>query len=122
MSKINSFRDLDVYKKLFQLHMEVHDISLTFPKFEMYELGSQIRRSSNSGPANISEGWNNKHTNIFIESINRAIGECQETQHHLNVAFEKNYITQEQFEDLDNRYSECIKMLYGLKKKLGASK
>jgi len=122
MGKINSFRDLEVYQKLFALHFEVHGISLTFPKFELFELGSQIRRSSNSGPANIAEGWNNKHTNIFIEAINRAIGECQETQHHLSVSFKKNYITEEQFIGLDNRYSECIKMLYGLKRKLEGSR
>jgi four helix bundle protein len=45
---ITSFRDLDI-----------SEISLTFPKFELYELGSQIRRSSNSAPTNIAEGWNN---------------------------------------------------------------
>jgi len=32
-------------------------------KFELYELGSQIRRSSNSIAANLAEGWNNKHIN-----------------------------------------------------------
>jgi four helix bundle protein len=122
VAKINNFRDLEVYKKLFKLHFEVHDISLTFPRFELYELGSQVRRSSNSAPANLAEGWNNRHTNIFIESINRAIGECQETQHHLNVAFGKNYITEEKFEELDNRYNECIKMLFGLKRKLQGAK
>ena len=40
MAKLNSFRDLEVYQKLFAMHFEVHDISLTFPKFELYELGS----------------------------------------------------------------------------------
>jgi len=119
MAKLNSFRDLEVYQKLFAMHFEVHDISLTFPKFELYELGSQVRRSSNSAPANLAEGWNNKHINVFIESINRAIGECQETQHHLSVAHGKNYITKEKFEELNNRYTECIKMLHGLKKGLG---
>ena len=119
MSKINSFRDLDVYQKLFALHLDIHEISLTFPKFELYELGSQVRRSFNSAPANTAEGWNNQHTNIYLEALNRAIGECQESQHHLSVSFSKKYITQEQFTDLDNRYQECIKMLHGLKKSLG---
>jgi len=88
------------------MHFEVHNISLTFPKFEMFELGSQVRRSSNSAPAN-----------IFIESINRAIGEYQEMQHHLSVASYKKYITKVQYEELENRYTECIKMLFGLRKK-----
>ena len=66
MRKIRSFEDLDVYQKLEELHLEINELSLTFPKFEMYELGSQIRRSSNSAPANLAEGWSNKHINIYI--------------------------------------------------------
>ena len=104
---------------MYLLHLEINELSLNFPKFELYELGSQIRRSSNSAPANTAEGWNNQHTNIYLEALNRAIGECQETQHHLSVSFSKKYITQERFKDLDDRYQECIKMLHGLKKSLG---
>jgi hypothetical protein len=59
MDKIQSFRDLRVYQKLKALHLAVHRLSLDFPKFEMYELGSQVRKSSNSatpyGSASASE-------------------------------------------------------------------
>ena len=73
MSQLASFRDLRVYQKLKALHLEVHGESLAFPKFEMYELGSQIRRSSNSAPALVAEGWGSRHTNMYIEAINRAM-------------------------------------------------
>ena len=63
-SKIESYEDLDIYQKLCKLHLEVHNLTLTFPDFEKYELGSQLRKSSNSPPANLAEGWNNKHINI----------------------------------------------------------
>ena len=59
--------DLNVYKKLFKLTIEVHKLTMEFPKFEMFELGSQLRRSSNSIPANLAEGFGNKHTNIYTE-------------------------------------------------------
>jgi four helix bundle protein len=72
MNKVRSYRDLEVYKKLVKLHLEIHGMTMKFPKFELYELGSQLRRSSNSAPANIAEGWNNKHINIYIECVNRA--------------------------------------------------
>ena len=91
-TKIQSFEDLEVYQRLFKLHGEVYELTLTFPKFEMYELGSQLRRSSNSVPANLAEGWNNNHVNIYLEGINRAIGELQETRHHLSVALRKGYL------------------------------
>ena len=46
--------DLEVYNKLCDSASEVHKLTLTFPKFEIYELGSQLRRSSNSTPANLA--------------------------------------------------------------------
>ena len=111
---IKSFRDLEVYQKLLQLHLEVSELALKFPKYELYELGSQLRRSSNSAPANLAEGWNNKHTNIYLEGISRAIGELQETQHHVDVAHRKGYLDEPQHQALVMRYEECGKMLWGL--------
>ena len=116
--KIRNFRDLVVYQKLFALHLEVHRITMTFPRFEMYELGSQLRRSSNSSPANVAEGWNNKHTNIYLECLNRALGEVQETEHHLDIAFAKKYISKEKYEELIEKYKETERMLRGLVKSL----
>jgi len=69
MKKIEKVEDLDVYQKLCNLVIEIHELTLTFPKFEIYELGSQLRRSSNSAPANLAEGFNNKHINIYLEGI-----------------------------------------------------
>ena len=111
MAKLSSFRDLRVYQELKRLHLEVSRESLTFPKHELYELGSQVRRSSNSAPANVAEGWGSRHTNIYIECINRALGEVRETQHHLTVARDKGYITDERFCQLDSAYDVCGRML-----------
>ena len=110
--------DLEVYKKLYKLALEVHELTMTFPKFELYELGSQLRRSSNSAPANLAEGFGNKHTNIYRESISRAQGEIRETKHHLRIAYEKQYIPKEKLDSLIESYEECSKMLYGLEQSL----
>ncbi len=118
MGQLNSFRDLKVYQKLKGLHLDVHRESLLFPKFELYELGSQVRRSSNAAPAILAEGWGSRHTNIYIEAINRALGEVRETQHHLDVAKEKTYLMEQRFADLDARYDECGRMLEGLHQSL----
>lgn len=116
--KIESFEDLEVYQKLCKLHLEVNELTFTFPKFELYELGSQLRRSSNSAPANIAEGWNNKHINIYLEGINRAQGELRETKHHLTMAFRKQYLNEMKYRDLISRYEECGRMLKALEKSL----
>lgn len=121
MARVMRVGDLVVYRKLVDLHLRVHEVSLTFPHFEMYELGSQVRRSSNSAPANVAEGFNNKHTKIYTESISRALGEIRETQHHLLVAWRKRYITKEHFRGLVEEYNECSRMLRGLERSLEAS-
>ena len=117
-TKIKSFENLDVYQKLVQLHLEVNSLTMKFPKFEMYELGSQLRRSSNSIPANLAEGWNNNHVTIYLEGINRALGELQETKHHLFVALRKCYLEESQYNNFLARYDECGKMLNGLQRAL----
>lgn len=116
--KFNSVEDLNVYKKLFNLAIETHNLTLSFPKFELFEIGSQLRRSSNSAPANLAEGFNNKHTNIYLEGISRAQGEIRETVHHLKISFEKNYINQEKLNYFLKEYDVCGKMLTNLEKSL----
>lgn len=113
---IKSFRDLKVYQKLLQLHLEVCELTLTFPRHELYELGSQLRRSSNATAANLAEGWNNKHTKIYLEGINRSIGELQESEHHLDVALRKGYLKVTCHEELKGWDEECSKMLWALAK------
>ncbi len=52
-----SYKDLDIYKLAHKLAINIHEMSLRLPKFEMYEEGSQIRRSSKSIKSNIVEGF-----------------------------------------------------------------
>jgi len=52
-----SFRDLMVYQKSRQLQREILNLTKSFPKEEMFSLTDQIRRSSRSIGANITEAW-----------------------------------------------------------------
>lgn len=119
--RINSVEDLDVYKRLFALAVKVHNLTLDFPKFELYELGSQLRRSSNAIPANLAEGFNNKHTNIYLEGISRAQGEMRETVHHLKISFQKKYMSQDALDSFLKEYDVCGRMLTNLEKSLRAN-
>lgn len=110
--------DLKVYGRLFKLALGVHVLTMSFPKFELYELGSQLRRSSNSSPANLAEGFDNKHINIYTECISRSQGEIRETIHHLRIAYKKKYFSKDKLDNLVNEYIECSKMLYGLENSL----
>lgn len=110
--------DLEVYRKLCQLHIEICELSHEWPAEEKFEIGSQIRRSSNSSPAQLAEKNDDRHVRNKIEGVNRSRGEAAETIHHLFMAREKAYITVEVYKSFRARYKECIRMLNGLEKTL----
>ena len=55
-----TYKELDVYKISFDLFIRVHKFTLRLPKYELYELGSQLRRSADSVNSNIVEGYGRK--------------------------------------------------------------
>ena len=110
--------DLEVYIKLCRLHIEICDMTHKWPQEEKYELGSQVRRSSNSAPAQLAEKNDDRHIRNKIEGVNRSRGEAGETIHHLFMAKLKGYITEEEYLEFRQRYKQCIRMLNGLEKTL----
>ena len=110
--------DLDVYRRLCQLHIDVCEVSHQWPSEEKYELGSQARRSSNSAPAQLAEKNDDRHVRNKIEGVNRSRGEAAETIHHLFMASLKRHMAVEVFAGFRTRYKECIRMLNGLEKTL----
>jgi four helix bundle protein len=118
MATFMRVEDLVVYQKLCELHIEVCDLAHKWPADEKYELGSQVRRSSNSAPAQLAEKHSDRHVRNKIEGVNRARGEALETVHHLYVASQKQYIDPAVFESFRSRYHECVRMLNGLERKL----
>ena len=118
MSAYFRVEDLQVYDRLCRLHIEVCDLAKNWPVEERFELGSQVRRSSNSSPANLAEKHSDRHVKNKIEGVNRARGEALETVHHLNIARMKGYIAQDVYESYRERYVECVRMLNGLERTL----
>jgi four helix bundle protein len=57
---MKSYRDLEIYQEAYRLAIKVHQMTLTLPKYEMYEQGSQVRRSTKSIKDNIVEGYGRK--------------------------------------------------------------
>ncbi len=81
---MSSYQDLDIYKISLNLFYQVHPASLLLPKYEMYELGSQIRRSSDSVNSNIVEGYGrNRYKADFIKFLVYSHSSCLETKGHL---------------------------------------
>ena len=69
------------------LAMEIFNLTKAFPAEEKYSLTDQIRRSSRSVPANISEAWRKRrYPAAFISKLSDADGESAETQTHIETA------------------------------------
>lgn len=67
---MKSYRALEVYNLAFDYALEVHHVSLKLPKFELYEQGSQVRRSSKSVKDNIVEDYGRRrYKNDFIKFL-----------------------------------------------------
>ncbi|OQX75615.1 MAG: four helix bundle protein [Bacteroidetes bacterium 4484_249] len=106
------FKDLTVYKKAFNLAMEIFDISKKFPKEETYSLTDQIRRSSRSVCANIAEGYRKRrYPKHFVSKICDSDSENAETQTWLQFAIACDYIKKDEYDELNAKSLEIGKLL-----------
>jgi len=110
--KIRHFRDLEVYRRAFDAAMEIFQLTKRFPTEERYSMVDQIRRSSRSVCANLSEGWRKrKYEAVFRNKITDSMMEASETQCWLEFSLECGYILRSVFDELDNEYEQIIAML-----------
>jgi len=81
---MKSYKDLDIYNLSLALFYKTHVVSLKLPKYELYELGSQIRRSADSVATNIVEGYGRKrYKQDFIKFLTYSHASNLETICHL---------------------------------------
>lgn len=92
-----SYRDLEIWKLAREAAIAVHRMTLQeLPKFEMFEEGSQIRRSMKSIRSNIVEGYGRRrYKQEFIRFLVFAHASCDETIDHLEGLFETGSLTNE---------------------------
>ena len=106
------FKELLAYKKSFQLAMEIFEISKSFPSEEKYSLTDQIRRSSRSVSANISEPYRKRRcVNHFISKLTDSDAENSETNVWLEFSLQCNYINKNTYDNLNNKSLEIGKLI-----------
>ncbi len=110
---MKSYRDLDIYKESKRLAIQIHKMSLKLPKFEMYEEGGQIRRSSKSVTSMIVEGYGRgRYKADFVKYLVYAQSECDETIIHLDFLFETGSFTdKDKYQVLSNDYDSLSKRI-----------
>lgn len=91
-----SYKKLQVWILAREVVIEVHEMSLNLPKFELYEEGSQIRRSSKTTKATIVEGYGRRrYKQDWIKFLVYALSSNDETMDHLENLWETKSLTNE---------------------------
>jgi four helix bundle protein len=116
-----SFRELLVYRRAFLVAKRVFEFSKFFPEEEKYALTSQIRRSSRSIGAQITEAWaKRKYERHFTSKLTDADGEQLETQHWTRVAFRCGYLEESAARSVIVGLEEIGRLLHGMMDKADA--
>ena len=75
---LKSYKELNVWKKSYELCLKKYQITAKFPNEEKYGLASQInkkaRRSAVSIPSNIAEGYGRKTTLDYMRMLDFSYG------------------------------------------------
>ncbi len=110
---MKSYKDLEIYSESKKLAIKVHKVALTLPKFELYEEGSQVRRSSKAITSLIVEGYGRRRYKAdFIKYLVYSHAECDETMVHLEFLIETDSLKgEEKFNELINDYSILSKKI-----------
>ena len=121
--RAQSYKDLEVYLLGKELAVKVHKLTIdNLPRFEMFEEGSQIRRSSKSIVSNIVEGYGRrKYQNEFIRFLTYAIASCDETKAHLDMLNETGSLTEANVEELYQNYEKLGAKLYNFREAVAKS-
>lgn len=102
---MKSYRDLEVYNLSFQLAKDVYKMNMSLPKHEMYEQGSQVRRSSQSIKDNITEGYGRRRYKAeFIRFLIFAHASCDETTSQLNMINDIHFSNETNINELIKSY------------------
>jgi len=112
------FEKLEVWKKAIELSSDIHELTRSFPKEELYILTSQIKRAADSVVLNIAEGSTGQTNAEFKMFLGYSIRSAVEVVSCLYIAKKRELIQEEEFQELYIDTEEIVKMLQGLRKSI----
>lgn len=113
---MQDFQQLDVWTLSHTLTLTVYRATASFPGDERFGLTSQLRRSCSSIPANIAEGCGRDSSADFARFLQVALGSASETEDHLLLARDLQYLGDDQYRELELQVQRVKRMLSGLRR------
>lgn len=111
---VQGYEGLEVYQKAVELSEEVGVLAAKLPKYEQFELASQIRSAADSISSNISEGSGRSSIRDYINFLYNAKGSTQEVQTQLRLCVVHGYLTDDEVKKARNLAISVRKKLIGL--------
>jgi four helix bundle protein len=113
---IRHVEDLEVFRRAYRLSLDVHRVSLEFPRIEQWALADQLRRATKSICANIAEGFSRQRYSAadYRRFLMMAIGSSDETQLWLRYAIDLEYVDKELGREWIAAYGEVSRMLQAI--------
>lgn len=115
--KKHAFKRLKIWMIAMEIAKEVSDILDNFPSSEKFGLSSQVSRSSISIPSNIAEG-SSRGDKSFSHYLNISLGSSFELDTQLMLAHYRNYLKQEDYNQISEKIAEFQRMTIGFQKRL----
>jgi len=111
---VQSFRDLEVWKRSIQMTVSIYRLTQGFPKDEIYGLTSQMRRSAVSVPSNIAEGHGRLNKGEYRQFLGIARGSNFELQTQLEIARALGKGDSKLIDETESQSHEVGKMIFGI--------
>lgn len=110
-SVINSYKDLIVWQRAMELVVETYKLTERFPKSEIYNLTSQMRRAAISIPSNIAEGRRRGSRKEFKQFLIVAYASGAELETQIEISKRLSLLSKSEFSKVDQMLMETMKML-----------
>ena len=121
MPTFKRIEDIQAWQKARQATRMIYELTGNGMFAKDFGLRNQIQRAGVSAMANIAEGFGRRSDKEFANFLNMAHGSVSETQSHLYVALDLNYIDQPSFTKLYELLDEVSRMTFTLAQHLRGS-
>jgi four helix bundle protein len=118
---MQSYKDLIVWQKSYQLCLDIYSASKLFPKEELFGITSQIRRASLSIPSNIAEGSTRGSKKEYVQFLRIAFASGAEVETQLMLCKDLGLIKEKDYITISSLLTEVMKMLNTLIQKLSTT-
>jgi four helix bundle protein len=112
-TKPQNYEDLRVWQYSRELVKQIYLLTKSFPNEEKFGLTSQMRRAVVSVPSNIGEGSGRQHPRDTIQFLVIARGSLYELETQCYLAFDLEFISQQQLEIIEEQIVACIQLVQG---------